>query len=109
MTCRLRRHPILQDSGRVAFAQPLERPIAELTHTLARDAEFASDLLQRHRPVALEAEVEDQHSTITRREHLERAANRLAPRVTLDAARKHVLVLAAVEHEGLAKRPAGFS
>src|SRR5665213_1000544 len=67
----LRRHPVAEDVSGVALAQALERAIAQLSHTLASDAELARNLLQRHRAVAFEPEVQRQHATIPRREHLE--------------------------------------
>ena len=66
------------DVGGVALTQALEGAVAQLSHPLARNAELARDLLQRHRPVALEAEVQRQHTPIARLQHLERTGDRLA-------------------------------
>src|SRR4051794_11557276 len=74
----LRGHSVAEDVGRVALAQPLERAVAKLANAFARDTELARDLLQRHRAVAFEAEVEGQHATVARRKHLERTRDCLA-------------------------------
>src|SRR5690242_5196914 len=100
----LRRHAVLQHARRVALAQPLERPIAKLPYTLTRDAEIARDFLQRHRTIALEAEVQNQHSAVARCEHVEGTRDRLSARVALDAAWQHVLVLAPIQHQSFAER-----
>jgi hypothetical protein len=51
---------------RPSLAQPLERPIAELTHVRADASSRA--IYWRHRPIALEAKVQDQHSAIAGRQ-----------------------------------------
>src|SRR5438094_10638537 len=44
-----------------AFAQPLQRAVAQLADALARDAEHAADLFQRMLAPAVEAEIEAQN------------------------------------------------
>src|SRR6185503_6895966 len=96
-------HPVPQHVRRVALAQTLERAIAQLPDALPRDAELASDLLQRHRAAALQPEIEREHATITRRQNLERASDRLPSRVALDPARQNIFVFPAVEDQRLAQ------
>src|SRR5262249_2655860 len=74
----LRRHAVAQNVGRIALTQPLERAIAKLTYALASHTQFACDLLQRHRTASLEAEVQQQPSTVPRAQDLERPRNRLS-------------------------------
>ena len=57
-----------QRAADVAFAQALERAVAELANALARDAEHGADFLERVLASALEAEVEAQHLRVARRQ-----------------------------------------
>jgi hypothetical protein len=61
-----------EGASHVAFTQPLERAVAELTHPFARDAEHGADLLERVLAAALESEVQAQHLRIARRQRAER-------------------------------------
>src|SRR5262245_39769484 len=80
-----------QRAADVAFAQPLERAVAQLAHPLAGDAEHAADFLQGVLPAAVEAEVEPEHLGVPRRQGAEggldllgeEAVHRLLFRVTL--------------------------
>src|SRR4029078_9300055 len=96
--CALRRHSVFEDVGGIALAQSLERAITELSHPLAGHVQLTGDLLKRHGPVPLEAEVQGQHPSIARRQYLEGPRNRLTARIALHAAWKDVLVLAAIQH-----------
>src|SRR6185503_10741231 len=101
--------PVAQHFRRVRLAQPLERAIAKLTHTLPRHSQLARDLLQRHRPVALETEVQREHAAVARRQYLQRTRNRFATRIALDAARENVFVLAPIEHQRFTQRAAAIA
>src|SRR3954451_13219613 len=52
----------------IAFAQALERPIAELAHPLTGDAEHGTDLFERVLSAAFETEIEAKHLRIARRQ-----------------------------------------
>src|SRR5688572_8251295 len=55
----------------VAFTQPLERAITQLTHALARNAEHRADLLERVLTTALEPEVQPEHLCVPWRKRTE--------------------------------------
>jgi len=101
----LRSHAVPQDVGGIALAKPLERPIAQLSNALARHSELVRDLLQRHGTIPLQTKIQRQHTTIARWQNLERARDRLSPRLTLDTAGKNVLILATIEHQRFGERP----
>src|SRR4051812_18836784 len=61
-----------EGAAHVPFAQTLERPVAKLAHTLARDTEHGTDFLERMLAAAFEAEVEAQHFRVARRQRAER-------------------------------------
>src|SRR5690606_21185204 len=65
----------------VAFAQALQRAVAQLAHALARDAEHAADLLEGVLAPAGQAEVEAQHLRVARRERAERGLDLFAQEV----------------------------
>src|SRR6266511_1605010 len=54
------RQEAFERPGTTHVPQPRQGLLLELPHPLARDAEQRSDLLERHRPLALEPEVEPQ-------------------------------------------------
>src|ERR1019366_6741966 len=56
----------------VAFSEPLERPVTQLAHAFARDAEHRAELLESVLASALEPEVETQDLRVARRERVER-------------------------------------
>src|SRR4051812_23712477 len=67
----------LQGCTLVAFAQPAQRPVAELADPLARHPQHVADLLERVLALALEAEVQPEHLGVARVERLQRLAHRL--------------------------------
>src|SRR5665213_83960 len=91
-TTSLRRPLVVQCRRRIVRAERLERAVAKLTHTLARDAEELRDLVQRHRLI-LETVVHHENATIARRQLLQRAVQRRAPRLILGA-RQCIVALA---------------
>src|ERR1041385_6671600 len=88
----LRGHAVSQHVRCIRLTQPLERAVAKLANPLARHAELARDFLQSHRPAPLEPEVQRQHATISRREHLERARDRFATRIAFHPTWQHILI-----------------
>src|SRR5450755_4451924 len=88
---RLRGPLVVQRRRRIVRAERLERTVAKLTHTLARDAEELRDLIQRHRLI-FEAVVHDEDTTIARRELLERAVQPSAARLIFGA-RERIVAL----------------
>src|SRR5665213_1836441 len=83
-TTSLRRPLVVQRRRRIVRAERLERTVAKLTHTLARDAEELRDLVQRHRLI-FEAVVHDEDTTIARRQLLQRAIQRRTTRLVFGA------------------------
>src|SRR6185312_15263057 len=57
------------------MAQLEERAILYLAHALARHAEYFSDYLERHRLIAVEAEIHAQHARFARLEDEQRLVN----------------------------------
>src|SRR2546422_6103689 len=55
-----------------AFAQPLERAVAQLADALPRDAEHPADLFQRVLAPAVQTEIETQHFGVALLEAVER-------------------------------------
>src|SRR5689334_9720653 len=56
----------------ISFAQTLERPVAELANTLARDAKQRTDFLERVLASALETEIQSENFRVARRQRGER-------------------------------------
>src|SRR5260221_7518309 len=95
------RREAAQRTPDISFAEPLERPIAELTNPLASDAEHAADFLERVLASAFEAEVEAQHLRVARRQR----GQRLLDLVREEAV--HCLLLGVrhlIRHEALDER-----
>src|SRR5215213_6932049 len=61
-----------QRSADVPFAETLERPVAELPYSLARDAEHRADLLQRVLAPAFQPEIQPEHLRVSRGKRRER-------------------------------------
>src|SRR5436309_5395876 len=59
----------------VAFAQPLQRTITQLTHALACHAEHRADLLERVLSTTLETEIQSEYLRIARRQRTKRLFN----------------------------------
>ncbi len=55
-----------------AFAQPLERAVAQLPHPLTRDAQHGADFLERVLAAPVQTEVQTQHLGIAGRERAQR-------------------------------------
>ncbi len=65
-------YEILEPLAGFAFAQPLERPVAELTDPLASDSHHPADLLEGPAVAVLESKIEPEHLGIARRQRGQR-------------------------------------
>src|SRR5215208_2815547 len=77
LSCREAR----QGTPDFTFTQPLQRPIAQLTHSLAGDAQHATYFLERVLPSAVEPEVESQDFSIARCQRPQRGIDLLSQEV----------------------------